>query len=981
MSEFLDYYLAKIGFDANDISSEYPHLAHIGRPHEGWTPHSGRYVYGTGKKWDNRHEAWLALEKSRYDQLKDHPDQWVNKFGEPCSLQVAVAATFNMSSDELRRYHSIHSNGLKTEKIKEVQRLAEKGLSPSDISRETGIGRSTVDNYLEDGALYKADKMRYQADQLISLLKDRPYLDLSSGVEQQLGLSSLQLERVRTILKDDGYEIHELKVPQTTNPDPSKKTTTLVLTEPGVTKKDVWDNIEKVTSPDGVWFEDYGSLVKTRKTPVSIDSDRIDICYAEEGGKRKDGVIEIRPGLEDVNLGDRPYAQVRIAVDGTHYLKGMAIYSNDLPEGVDIRFNTNKHEGTPMCGEGDATVLKHMKKDPVDKTKIDEHSPFGSNTTQWEYTGKDGEKHQSPVEIVNDDESWDKWKSTMAAQVLSKQPVELARKQLQKAYDNREAEYEEIHSIQNPTLKRMLLAEFADSCDSAAYEMKAAPFSRQTTNVIIPIDSLKDDEVYAPFYEQGEEVVLIRFPHQGRFEIPRLHVNNTNKEGLDILGNRPEHAIGINANVAERLSGADFDGDTVLVIPTKGVNIKNDPQLKELKDFDPKEQYKKSDDQIKTGPKKDGGDGFMKGRQMGDVTNLLSDMSIRGADIEEIIPVVKHALVVIDAEKHNLDWKQSEKDNGIKALKKKWQGGERNGGQTFVTKGRGEATVNERVELTGEKTIYTNPYTHAKTTLVMTPEEKEAFDQGKRVYRETGRTYVDPKTGKEKRATESVKRMDLYDDAYDIISDRKLTMIEDTYAQHVNKLKRLGEKARAEARSTGTATYNREAAKVYSDQVKSLQEKLDDAKLNDPKERQANRIANKNVQVYIKANPSLANKDDKDAQDKLKKIRHREIEAARSVTGAKRNPIELTPKEWEAIDAGALTDTKIADVLRYTDKNRAKDLATGHARTGLSEAKVSRARYLLEDRKWTWAQVASELGVSASTLRKAMSTYEEIGGD
>lgn len=980
MSDFLDYYFAKIGMSLDDISDDYPHLAHIGRPHEGWTPHSGRYVYGTGKKWDNRHEAWIALAKEREAQLRDHPDQWVNRRGEPCSLQVAVAATFNMSSDEFRRYMSIHSKGLMGDRIRKCQALAEKGLTPSEIARETGFNRTSVDNWLKEGALYKADKMRYQADQLIELLKDRPYLDLSAGVERQLGLSDLQLERVRTILKDDGYEIHELKVPQTTNPDPSKKTTTLVLTEPGVTKKEVWDNIEKVTSPDGAWFEDYGSVIKTRKPPVSVDSRRIDICYAEEGGKRKDGVIEIRPGLEDVNLGDRPYAQVRIAVDGTHYLKGMAIYSNDLPDGIDIRFNTNKHEGTPMLGEGDETVLKHMKKDPLDKTKFDEHSPFGSNTTQWNYTGKDGLEHQSPVEIVNDDDSWDKWKSTMASQVLSKQPVELARRQLQKAYDRREDELKEIESIQNPTLKRMLLAEFADSCDSAAYEMKAAPFTRQTTNVIIPIDSLKDDEIYAPFYEQGEEVVLIRFPHQGRFEIPRLHVNNTNKEGLDILGNRPEHAVGINANVAERLSGADFDGDTVLVIPTKGVNIKNDPQLQELKDFDPKEQYKKRSDQIKTGPKKDGGDGFLKGHKMGDITNLLSDMTIMGASEDEIVRAVKHALVVIDAEKHNLDWKQSEKDNRIAELKVRYQGKSNAGGQTFVTRGRGEDTINERFELTGPTTTYINPYTHEKLVYKMTPEELELFNQGKKVYHETGRVYTNPKTGKETTATEKIKRMDRYDDAYDIISDRPLTLIEDTYAQHVNKLKRLGEKARAEARSTGTAVYSKEAAQAYKDEVQSLKDKLDTAKLNDPRERQANRIANKNVQIYIKANPALANKEDKDAQDKLKKIRHREIEAARAVTGAKRNPIELTPKEWEAIDAGALTDTKIMDVLRYTDKNRAKDLATGHARTGLSEAKVSRARQLL-DQGWTWAQVASELGVSASTLRKSVGTYEEIGGD
>ena len=55
-----------------------------------------------------------------------------------------------------------------------------------------------------------------------------------------------------------------------------------------------------------------------------------------------------RRGVADLDLGDSHYAQVRILVDGTHYLKGMAMYSDDMPDGADIVFNTNKHTGTPV---------------------------------------------------------------------------------------------------------------------------------------------------------------------------------------------------------------------------------------------------------------------------------------------------------------------------------------------------------------------------------------------------------------------------------------------------------------------------------------------------------------------------------------------------------------------------------------------------------------------------------------------------------
>ena len=68
--------------------------------------------------------------------------------------------------------------------------------------------------------------------------------------------------------------------------------------------------------------------------------------------------------------------------------------------------------------------------------------------------------------------------------------------------------------------------------------------------------------------ENGERVVLIRHPHGGTFEIPELTVNNKNPDARKIVGTiKSQDAIGIHHKVAEHLSGADFDGDTVLVIP------------------------------------------------------------------------------------------------------------------------------------------------------------------------------------------------------------------------------------------------------------------------------------------------------------------------------------------------------------------------------------------------------------------------------
>lgn len=959
-------------------------LEHIGTPHEGLTPHSGRFAYGTGKKWENRHTEWLDLAYDREKYFEAHPEECISKrTKKPCSARVATAESFGMSTGDYRKWKTIHVEGKRMEDIRRVVNkqaeleAAGKPAKVSDVAEATGLPWSTVKNYLQPGAAFRASKTRKNADDLAALLKERPYLDVSEGVEKQLHIPETQFDAVLKTLQDDGYNIYKLQVPQATNP--KQKTTIMVLTDEDVTKKEVWENREKIVSPDGVVFDDYNSVLVTREKPVSIDSDRLKVVYAEEKrpdgsvGADRDGLIEIRPGLEDINLGDRLYAQVRIAVDGTHYIKGMAVYNPDLPEGIDIQFNTNKHEGTPVISENGKSVLKEMKfqENPDGTKEIDPHSPFGSNTTQWKYYDEDGNEHISPVEIVNDDKSWDKWKSTDPAQFLAKQPVDLAKKQLAITYAEKEKEYEEIMSVTNPTLRRQLLNEFADSCDSDATTLKAKAISGQTTNVLIPIPSLKEDEVYAPGYQQGDELVLIRFPHAGQFEIAQVRVNNDNEEGKKILGNQPEHAIGIHPTSATKLSGADFDGDTALTIPVKGNHIKVMDSLDGLKDFDPKEQYKKPDDMIKTGPKKDGGDGFIKGRQMGDITNLITDMttiaasrdSIDGDDGEilgDIEKAVRHSMVVIDAEKHNLDWRKSYEDNDIAELKVKYQGARNAGGKTLFSQSQAEVDVPERKEIT-------NPS-------VMTEEELERWNAGKKVYRDTGKTRI-TKTGKEVPKTEKASKMSLVDDAYDLTyhmnGELATTVIESVYADYANDMKRLGEKARSEYRNTGSAKLNKEAEKAYSEEVKSLNDKLYTASLNAPKERQAQLIASKNIERRVKNDPKLQRKDDKDAQDKLKKIRNREIAAARVKVDAKRNPIELTKSEWEAIDAGALTDTKISQILRYTDKKAALKLATDKKAPAMNSSKLSYARQKL-DQGYTQAQVAELLGVSVGTLRRSL---------
>lgn len=946
----------------SDLNKDY--LEHYGTPR-----HSGRYPWGSGKN-PQRNKNFLQRVKELEKQGLSEKER---------------AKAFGLSTGQLRNKITMATVEEKMDLQAQMIRMRDKGMSPKAIAERLGESESKVRSYLDPHKEFKSVKAMNIAKELEAMLKDKPYLDVGEGVDRQLNISEVQLTAAIDYLKDKGYAVHTIYQEQATNP--SQKTAVRVLAAEGTTQKDIYDNREKITSPDGLYFEDYGSTAVHREPVRSIDSKRIMVRYAEDGGSEKDGVIEIRPGVEDISLGGRNYAQVRVLVDGTHYMKGMAMYGYNMPDGVDIIYNSHKHKGTPEFGSGDETVFKPAKDDPM--------NPFGSAFNQWKYTNSKGEEVISPLNMVNDDESWDKWQKSLSSQFLSKQPKALAKQQLDLDYMGREQDLREILSIPNPTVKRQLLDTFADECDSAAIHLKGAALPRQGTFAILPVPSLKDNEVFAPQYNQGEEVILVRFPHAGPFECPRLLVNNRNKEALATITNEAKHAIGINSKVAAQLSGADYDGDTVLVIPTKGQKINTRAPL--FTDFDPQELYKNPPGAKKTGDK---GEGFNKGIEMGKISNLITDMTIQGADWKEIERAVKHSMVVIDAEKHNLNWRQSELDNNIAELRSTYQGKEKGGAATLLSKRKGAAAdVYERKELNRKMDIMTpeelkkweslslQERTTSKDKEIrrlankMTPEEASKWDAGERVYRETGRMYKpgkyieDPDTG-ERIYNESKKevRAKPKEKAYAILETpdvRDLTSgypIETIYADYANKIKRLANEARKELRVTGRLQQNSEAKKMYAEEVKSLDDKLNTAALNAPKERQAQLIAGKNISAKVQADPTLKFKENK---DKLSKISNKEIAYARDLVKAKRYAIDITQKEWEAIQAGAISDTKLTQILRYADTAKVRQLATPKTRKGMSSSMRARARALIRA-GYTQADVAQTLGVSVSTLSQEL---------
>lgn len=887
-------------------------LAHIGVLRR-----SGRYPWGSGKNPHQRNRMFIdvvAEEQRRGLSDKDI----VEKYGLD-------------STTQLRALRSIAKNEQRQARVTQAIRLQKAGMSNVAIGIEMGIPESSVRSLLNPTLQERNNILANTASMLRESVHKSKYVDVGSGVEVHLGISKEKLATAVEMLKEEGYAVINVQTPQLTGSS-SQKTIVKVLAPPGTTYKDVVTDTGSIRQLRQVssYSEDGGRSFRTIDPPTSISSKRLAIRYKEQGGDQADGVIYVRPGVPDVSLGGARYVQTRIMVDGTHYIKGMAMYRDDLPDGVDLMFNTPKSDtGNKL------DALKPIKDDP--------DLPFGSIVRQMRYTDSKGRERVSVINIVNDENDWDDWSRNLASQMLSKQRPELARQQLDMTYANRKAQFDRIMSLTNPAVKQKMLEEFADSADSAAVHLKAAALPGQKTHVILPFSSIRETEIYAPNYNNGDRVVLVRYPHGGIFEIPELTVNNRNLTAKKVLGNA-RAAVGINPKVAARLSGADFDGDTVLVIPNKPAGpgrIQTKDALDGLRGFDPSEVYKGYE-----------GMKVMSNTQqeMGKISNLITDMTIKRASDSEIARAVRHSMVVIDAEKKGLNYKQSEKDNGIAELRLKYQGpvGQQ-GASTLISRASAEVRVPQRKQPSGRRGI--DPET------------------GEKVYIETGAGYVrrtvNKRTGevtekfipKQQQSTQMAEARD----AHKLSSG---TVMETIYADHANRLKALANTARKETLNIKSTPYSPSAKAAYASEVASLSRKLMAAQKNAPLERQAQLLGNSIVSAKQRANPGMT-------ASELKKIRARALMDAREVLNARKQRIDITDEEWNAIQAGAITNNRLVEILRHADPARVQELALPRTNTVMNKAMMTRA-LSMQASGYTQAEIAEQLGVPASTLNDAL---------
>lgn len=890
-------------------------LKHIGTLHK-----SGRYPWGSGENPEQRNKSFLAT----VDELK--------KKG---LSDKEIYDGMKITSTEFRARKTIAKNAVKKAQIAQAERLKATGASNVAIGIEmNNINESSVRALLEPGTKIRNEMLMATANMVRERVHRTGFLDVGKGTENQIGIAESRLKNAVAVLNEEGYPTYTFKSPQ---PGTDKMTTMLVLTTPEKTFSDVIHNQQNIKNFSD-YSEDHGKTWTSIVPPINVSSKRIQVRYAEDGGAAADGLIELRRKKPDISLGDNKYAQVRIAVDGTHFLKGMAMYSDHIPEGKDIVFNSSKSKKDCLT---DLNAMKDLKED--------KDLPFASIIRQNHYIDDKGKERLSALNIVGpegtlagEEGAWEKWNKSLSSQMLSKQSTTLAKQQLAMTFDFKQQEFDQIKALTNPTVRKKLLETFANSVDSSSVHLKAAALPRQRTHVLLPIKSMKDTECYAPFFNNGESVVLIRFPHGGKFEIPTLTVNNRNREAIRLMG-QAQDAVGINSTVARHLSGADFDGDTVLVIPNNSRTVKTDPAISDLKKFDPQVEYPGYE-----------GMPIMKSTQqeMGMISNLITDMTIKGAPNTEISRAVKHSMVVIDAEKKGLNYRLSAQVNGIKALKTRYQTNESGGPG-------GASTL-----LSRRKSVDRVPLRRERRAFLGGPVDPAT---GKKMYEVIGGSYptISKKTGlptggMTPRVTKSTKLAEATN-AHTLSSGQP---IEEIYADHSNKLKAMANAARKAALETPKLVADPSAKKVYAPQVDSLNGKLNEALKNSPLERQAVLLANVKIRAKRQANPHME-------AGELKKIKGQALAEARHITGAKKQDIVITPIEWQAIQSGAITDNKLQAILTNTKVELIKELATPRTKLVMSPAILSRAKSMMAS-GYPQSEIATALGISESALSRAL---------
>lgn len=237
--------------------------------HYGTKRHSGRYEWGSGGNVPGHNRTLLQ-------QIEE-----LRRQGVP---EKDIADGFGLKTHEMRDLKTIENNRIRQERIAFAQTLRDKGTSHVAIGQRMGISEGSVRNLLKDGETEKAAILTNIANVIKTEVDSDggSLIDVGSGVEQHLNISENKLRAAVTMLRDQGYTLHNIKGEQ---PTTGKQTNIKVLAGPGVTKAEIYRRKGEIRQPIRYFQEggrtDFGIL-----PPLSISPDRVSINYAENSGGR-----------------------------------------------------------------------------------------------------------------------------------------------------------------------------------------------------------------------------------------------------------------------------------------------------------------------------------------------------------------------------------------------------------------------------------------------------------------------------------------------------------------------------------------------------------------------------------------------------------------------------------------------------------------------------------------------------------------------
>ena len=296
-------------------------LMHYGMPRR-----SGRWPWGSGEDpYQHGSRDFLSrVEELKKNGWEETPDNIMKEFG----LTTTQYRTEKSLCKDVRRMHM----------VARAKSLRNDGLNDSEIGRIMGKNESSIRELFNEEREARMNQAFKTADFIRNQIETKGMIDVGKGVEIELNISKEKLNEALYILETEGYHVFNNRFEQATNPG---QWTTQKVICPKDTPYTINDKGQKVSSKvyeldkihplneDGYISHDGGDTFDKFVYPKGLDSKRVKVRYAEEGGEAKDGLVEIRRGIDDISLGNDRYSQVRIMVDNTHYIKGMAVYADD----------------------------------------------------------------------------------------------------------------------------------------------------------------------------------------------------------------------------------------------------------------------------------------------------------------------------------------------------------------------------------------------------------------------------------------------------------------------------------------------------------------------------------------------------------------------------------------------------------------------------------------------------------------------------